>query len=69
MIDRYKAIEEILAHIQPDDLVVSTIGMISRELFSLEDRPGNFYMIGSMGLASAVGLGLAIQTPHKRFSY
>ena len=66
MIDRYKAIEEILAHIQPDDLVVSTTGMISRELFSLEDRPGNFYMIGSMGLASAVGLGLAIQTPHKR---
>ena len=40
--------------------------MISRELFTLNDREGNFYMIGSMGLASAVGLGLAIQSPDKR---
>jgi thiamine pyrophosphate-dependent acetolactate synthase large subunit-like protein len=40
--------------------------MISRELFTLKDRPGNFYMIGSMGLASAMGLGLALQAPNKR---
>ena len=66
MIARYQAIERILSHVQSNDLVVSTTGMISRELFSLDDRPGNFYMIGSMGLASAMGLGLAIQTPHKR---
>ena len=66
MIDRYLAIQEILEHVQDGDLVVSTTGMISRELFTLNDRPGNFYMIGSMGLASAVGLGLAIQTPSKR---
>lgn len=66
MINRYKAIECILKHMQSNDLAVSTTGMISRELFSLEDRPQNFYMIGSMGLASAVGLGIAIQAPHKR---
>ena len=66
MIARYQAIERILSHIQASDLVVSTTGMISRELFILDDRPGNFYMIGSMGLASAMGLGLAIQAPHKR---
>ena len=66
MIARYQAIERILSHIQASDLVVSTTGMISRELFTLDDRPGNFYMIGSMGLASAMGLGLAIQAPHKR---
>jgi phosphonopyruvate decarboxylase len=34
-------------------------GYICRESFSLGDRPQNFYMIGSMGLASAIGLGLA----------
>jgi len=66
LIARYQAIERILSHVQSNDLVVSTTGMISRELFSLYDRPGNFYMIGSMGLASAMGLGLAIQAPHKQ---
>ena len=68
MIARYQAIETILSHLRDDDLVVSTTGMISRELFTLDDRPGNFYMIGSMGLASAMGLGLglAIQATQKR---
>ena len=66
MIARYQAIEQVLSHVEDGDLLVSTTGMISRELFTLDDRPGNFYMIGSMGLASAMGLGLAIQAPHKR---
>ena len=66
MIARYQAIEVVLSHVRDGDLVVSTTGMISRELFTLDDRPGNFYMIGSMGLASAMGLGLAVQAPHKR---
>ena len=66
MIDRYKAIEKILAHVQPSDLVLSTTGMISREVFSTEDRPGNFYMIGSMGLLSSFGLGLALMAPEQR---
>jgi len=66
LITRYDAIASVLQHVQPSDLIVSTTGMISRELFTLNDRPRNFYMIGSMGLASAMGLGLAIQTPGKR---
>jgi len=66
LIDRYPAIKKILEHVRDGDLVVSTTGMISRELFALNDRPGNFYMLGSMGLASALGLGLAIQSPQKR---
>ena len=66
MIDRYKAIQAVLGRVNPKDLVLSTTGMISREVFVTNDRPGNFYMIGSMGLASAMGLGLAIQAPNKR---
>ena len=66
MIARYQAIEQVLSHVGHSDLLVSTTGMISRELFTLDDRPGNFYMIGSMGLASAMGLGLAVQAPQKR---
>lgn len=66
MIDRYKAIATILKHIGAHDLVLSTTGMISREVFMTQDRPGNFYMIGSMGLLSAFGLGLALLTPAHR---
>ena len=37
--------------------------MISREAFNIRDRAENFYMIGSMGLLTALGLGLALQSP------
>lgn len=40
--------------------------MISRGLFSIKDRRSNFYMLGSMGLASAIGLGVAIAGPDKK---
>jgi thiamine pyrophosphate-dependent acetolactate synthase large subunit-like protein len=66
VIDRYKAIEKILEHVGVDDLVVSTTGMISREVFMTDDRPGNFYMLGSMGLLSSFGVGLALLTPEQR---
>ena len=66
MIDRYKAIQAVLAAVEPEDLVLSTTGMISREVFVTDDRPGNFYMIGSMGLVSSFGLGLALQFPKQK---
>ncbi len=49
-----------------DELVVHANGFISRESFNLSDRPGNFYMIGSMGLASSIGLGVALNRPNRR---
>ena len=49
-----------------DALVVHANGFISRESFNLEDRPGNFYMIGSMGLASSIALGVALSKPDRR---
>ncbi len=47
-------------------LLISNIGYPSRELFSVNDRPENFYMLGSMGLASSIGLGLALARPEKK---
>jgi len=46
-----------------DAPVVHANGFICRESFSVGDRPQNFYMIGSMGLASAIGLGVALARP------
>ncbi|HVG80445.1 MAG TPA: thiamine pyrophosphate-dependent enzyme [Patescibacteria group bacterium] len=49
-----------------DDPVVHANGYICRESFSVADRPQSFYMIGSMGLAGAIGLGLALARPEGR---
>ncbi len=43
-----------------DRLVVCNIGLPSQELHLLDDQPSNFYMLGTMGLASSIGLGLAL---------
>ncbi len=66
MIPRYRAIERILEQVEDEDVVLSTTGMISREVFQTKDRPGNFYMLGSMGLLSSFGLGLALLQPDRR---
>ena len=50
------------------DLVISTTGLISRELFQICDRPQNFYMQGSMGTAAALGLGIALSRPKRQIS-
>jgi len=57
---RIHAIETIMAHVGSSDLVVSTTGLTSRELYNCCDRPGNFYVFGSMGSASMIGLGIAL---------
>ncbi len=49
-----------------DALVVACNGMIGRDLWATGDRPQHFYMIGSMGLASSIGLGLALSRPKRR---
>ena len=47
-------------------LLISNIGFPSRELYSICDRPENFYMLGSMGMASSIGLGLALARPKRK---
>ncbi len=57
---------EILKEIAPilrDQLVVCNIGIPSQELHALDDQPTNFYMLGTMGLSSSIGLGLALAQP------
>lgn len=49
-----------------NDLVVATTGYTGRELYALADRPQHIYLVGSMGCASSVGLGLALGQPQRR---
>lgn len=48
------------------DILVATTGYTGRELYALEDRRNQFYMVGSMGCASSFGLGLALARPEHR---
>jgi len=59
---------ELLKAIVPvitDELVICNIGLPSQELFQIDDQPSNFYMLGTMGLCSSIGLGLALAQPSK----
>lgn len=56
---RFDAIE-IVARSVSDEVIVSNIGIPSRELFFIRDRPLNLYMLGSYTQASPIGLGIAV---------
>jgi sulfopyruvate decarboxylase subunit beta len=56
----------VIAELETGSLIVCNIGDPSRELFSIGDSPRNFYMLGSMGLASSIGLGLALACEDRR---
>jgi phosphonopyruvate decarboxylase len=60
---RAEAIAAVADACPANAALVSTTGKIGRELFTLRERPGNFYSVGSMGCASSVGLGVARYRP------
>ncbi|MFO0754877.1 MAG: thiamine pyrophosphate-dependent enzyme [Byssovorax sp.] len=64
--NKLDAIKALMKLVGKDDLIVCCNGMIGRELYTVEDRPSNFYMIGSMGLGLSIGLGLALSRPNRR---
>ena len=62
---RKEAMDLILKKIKSEP-IISANGFISRDLFELKEKNSNFYMIGSMGLSSSIGLGVALKNPKKR---
>ena len=70
-ISREAAIEKILLSFSKTDIVVSTTGMISRELYELRNKHGmdhskDFLTVGSMGHASQIALGIALQKKERK---
>jgi thiamine pyrophosphate-dependent acetolactate synthase large subunit-like protein len=49
-----------------DEPVIASLGNAKYDLFAAKDRPRNFYMWNSMGLASSMGLGLAMARQHQK---
>lgn len=65
MQSRARAIEALFG-LLTDQPVIICNGFPSREACKIQDRPANFYMIGSMGVAAAIGLGVALAKPEKK---
>jgi len=58
---RFDAIA-VIAPLLDTEMVVANLGVPCKELYALRDRDLNYYMFGSMGLASSIGLGLALKS-------
>ena len=68
---REEAIQTVAQAVEPEAVIVSTTGMISRELFEFRAASGqghgkDFLTVGSMGHASHIALGIALQQPSRR---
>jgi len=57
---------KIVVELAGDAAIVASLGHPAYDLFAAGDRPRNFYTWGSMGLASSIGLGLALAKPDVR---
>ena len=60
---RAAAVARVADALPPGCLTVVCNGMIGRELYTHADSPARFYVIGAMGLAASIGLGLALVRP------
>jgi sulfopyruvate decarboxylase beta subunit len=56
---RYDIIKIVAPYIH-GTVVVSNLGWPSKELYAVKHQPSNFYMLGSMGMATPIGLGIAL---------
>lgn len=64
---RTDALTRIIANTpEQDTVIIATTGYTGRELFALNDRCNQLYMVGSMGCASSLGLGLSLARPDLR---
>ena len=64
--DRFDLTTRLVARLAEEDVVVGGIGYTNFDLWASGQRARNFYMLGSMGLAVPIALGLAIARPELR---
>ena len=61
---RQAALQRVIAHTPPESTVVlASTGFCGRELYALDDRSNQLYMVGSMGCLTPFALGLALTRP------
>lgn len=65
VMNRYDLTRRLVAQLKKDEAVVAGIGNTNFDLWASGQRPQNFYMLGSMGLAIPIALGTAIAQPRR----
>ncbi len=65
-LDPDQALRAVVAGLSGSDVVIATTGYTGRALYAVGDRPNQLYVVGSMGCASSLGLGLALAQPARR---
>ncbi len=63
--ERRQLARDLLVH-RKDALIITGLGSPTYDVAAVEDSVENFYLWGAMGLATSVGLGLAISQPQRR---
>ena len=70
-LSREQAMKLVVDHLRADDIIVSTTGKLSRELFEYREAKQqghghDFLTVGSMGHSSSIALGIALEKPQRR---
>jgi thiamine pyrophosphate-dependent acetolactate synthase large subunit-like protein len=66
VMNRFDLTQRLVARLNEGEAVVGGIGNTNFDLWASGQRPQNFYMLGSMGLACPIALGLALAQPSRK---
>src|SRR3978361_790147 len=66
VMNRFDLTTRLVAKLKQEEAVVGGIGNTNFDLWAAGQRPQNFYMLGSMGLAFPIALGVALAQPKRR---
>jgi thiamine pyrophosphate-dependent acetolactate synthase large subunit-like protein len=65
-LNRFALTKRLVGRLTKGEAVIGGIGNTNFDLWSAGQRPENFYMLGSMGLAVPIALGVALAQPHRQ---
>ena len=66
LMDRFGLTQRLISLLTRGEAVIGGIGNCNFDLHGAGDRPQNFYMLGSMGMAVPIGLGVALAQPERQ---
>ena len=66
VMNRFDLTSRLVARLKHEEAVIGGIGNTNFDLWAAGHRPQNFYMLGSMGLAFPIALGVALAQPKRR---
>src|SRR5262245_33129954 len=66
LMNRFDLTKRLVAKLNAGEAVIGGIGNSNFDLWATGRRPENFYMLGSMGLACPIALGVALAQPNRK---